>query len=366
MANNIFIPEKIKVGFQKREDTYTKKLAYVIYYDEKGKLRKETSWESWRDNKITPLDLNNEPMSGFVLNKKVGGVGYSSWDARKTYVRVYDPRDFEFEISIPNLLFILENSNSIKGKGLEGDFVYGWSGTELLLVPTSSPDFKQLMNYSKTMHSKDHIKSKELKIGATYTHKKNVNMIYMGRFDKHTVCYNDDETGINRGKHYFFIVKDPREVKTFKSLGDKLIAVADDNCAPDYAELMDSLERCPLYSPVDRSKTEYHPYTLAEFFKQTGNDSYYQDYYVENSGKFYEVTIRDQGNEVVCSYRSYRRLNVRAETFEKLFKMIKPHYRIKHLSNGKAYADSRIYKYSDDVERCEGCNYRYDCNTVWE
>ena len=38
MKNNIFMPDKIRVGYQKREGTYTGKLAYVIYYDEKGKL----------------------------------------------------------------------------------------------------------------------------------------------------------------------------------------------------------------------------------------------------------------------------------------------------------------------------------------
>lgn len=32
---SIYIPKKIKVGYQNRSDTYTKKLAYVIYYDEK-------------------------------------------------------------------------------------------------------------------------------------------------------------------------------------------------------------------------------------------------------------------------------------------------------------------------------------------
>ena len=56
MNDNIFIPKKLKIGFQKREDTFTKKLAYVIYYDEKNKLRKEQSWKSWRDEKIVPLD----------------------------------------------------------------------------------------------------------------------------------------------------------------------------------------------------------------------------------------------------------------------------------------------------------------------
>ena len=68
----IYVPKKIKVGFDNRSDTYTGKLAYVIYYDEKGKLRKETSWNSWRDENIEPEEYDNEPMSGFVLNKKVG------------------------------------------------------------------------------------------------------------------------------------------------------------------------------------------------------------------------------------------------------------------------------------------------------
>lgn len=39
MNSNMFIPSKLKIGFCERSDTFTKKLAYVIYYDEKGKLR---------------------------------------------------------------------------------------------------------------------------------------------------------------------------------------------------------------------------------------------------------------------------------------------------------------------------------------
>ena len=48
----LYIPKKINVGYQKREDTYTKKLGYVIYYDDKGVLRKEQSWKNWRDKSI--------------------------------------------------------------------------------------------------------------------------------------------------------------------------------------------------------------------------------------------------------------------------------------------------------------------------
>ena len=48
----LFIPDKIKVGFQKRDGTYTGKLAYVIYYDLKNVLlgvegTPEFTWSSF-------------------------------------------------------------------------------------------------------------------------------------------------------------------------------------------------------------------------------------------------------------------------------------------------------------------------------
>ena len=70
MRSSIFIPKTINVGYQNRSGTYTGKLAYVIYYDEKGKLRKETSWNGWRDKDIPNNEYDNIPTEGFVLNKK--------------------------------------------------------------------------------------------------------------------------------------------------------------------------------------------------------------------------------------------------------------------------------------------------------
>ena len=116
--DQLFIPKKINVGFQNRSDTYTQKLAYVIYYDLKGVLRKEKSWNSWRDHKIPNVEFANDPTEGFVLNKGVGG-GRSSWNRRNEYIRVYDPRDFEFEISVANLLFILRECDCSRGKGTD-------------------------------------------------------------------------------------------------------------------------------------------------------------------------------------------------------------------------------------------------------
>jgi len=174
------VPKTITVGFNERSDTYTKKLAYIIYTDAKGVLRKEKSWEGWRDKKINPETYDNEAMSGFVLNKKVGGNNYS-WNPRNTYVRVFDPRGFEFEISVPNLLFILQETSSIKGKGLEGEFVYAWDGAELVLLPTTCQEYKDSAAFT-TLQTKK-ITKNDIKEGMIYLNKDNDRVMYLGRHD---------------------------------------------------------------------------------------------------------------------------------------------------------------------------------------
>lgn len=61
MHNTLYIPKTITVGFQERKDTFTGKLGYVIYTDHKGVLRKESSWQSWRDKNIESITVDNTP-----------------------------------------------------------------------------------------------------------------------------------------------------------------------------------------------------------------------------------------------------------------------------------------------------------------
>lgn len=65
------IPDKIKVGFQERGDTYTGKLSYVTYINKKGKLAKEISWEGWRDKKSLHLNLIMYQLKDLSSTKKL-------------------------------------------------------------------------------------------------------------------------------------------------------------------------------------------------------------------------------------------------------------------------------------------------------
>ena len=357
MRSNIFIPKQINVGFQNRNDTYTKKLAYVIYFDEKGKLRKENSWNSWRDKSIDNIIRDNTPTEGFVLNKKVGDY-VSDWNHRQAYVRVYDPRDFEFEITIENLLYILENASSIKGKGLEGEFIYGWDGKDLVLLPVDSPDYKEIMEFNEIVHENKTIKAKDLVVGATYKTKQDVDYVYMGRFNAWDYKYGrgiNDRININKGKHHYFarIAKSTwrddnyLDIISTKSVSGRFIATVSTECAENYAELFDMLEVNTSYSPLDKSKDEYIQYTFEEVIEKINNNKW-KEFECYGVGRN-EYRISTYGNEAdIYTYSIRERSNYGWDykkrdngSLEEIYNIIKPAYKNEYLQNGKLYREGK-------------------------
>lgn len=263
------IPCKIKVGFQQRSDTYTKKLGYVIYYDNKGKLRKETSWENWRSKDIKPEEFDNVPTEGFVLNKKAGGYK-SGWDMRQTYIRVYDPRGFEIEISVPNLLFILEECSSVKGKGLEGSFVYAWDGVELVLLPTSSQEYIKSADFTKLQTKK--VDKSDFKEGRLYLTKDNEEVMYLGRHEWSEFGYKYTRGGYNKLDHDYSYKVDTKKLHIFVNVKTgyyekyagftKIGSMINSDCQSNYAEEYDKLKARPELS--NDFKIEFSEFNLYE------------------------------------------------------------------------------------------------------
>jgi hypothetical protein len=241
------------------------------------------------DEALKPIEFDNLPTEGFVLNKKVGGYS-NGWDHRSTYCRVYDPRGFEFEISVPNLLFILQECNSMKGKGLEGTFVYAWDGKDLVLLPTSSLDYQESQNFTELQSCK--ISAKELVEGYTYKTKQMVDLIYLGRFKTTSTVYgnklydNGEDIYIEK-KHVFYSPKNTWNdgFEMFSSLGT-LASVVSDVPVSNYAELLDKfnnskhsgeIEDYEEVSPVIPT-THYSYYNrqfnLGQVLLPLGNNSY--------------------------------------------------------------------------------------------
>lgn len=183
-AQKLFIPKTIHVGFQERKNTFDGKLAYVIYEDENGKLRKETSWNNWRDHKIEPLVLENKPAK-FVLNKSIHHYSNWSWSSSSGHhmMRMYDTRGIEVEITPENLVGILMHSN-VSMRDFEQEMVYAWDGKELVLLPVNSTDYQTSVQFTKEQDVK--LSTKNLKVGQIYRQKKgDTQYVYLGFYEKY-------------------------------------------------------------------------------------------------------------------------------------------------------------------------------------
>lgn len=326
---NLYIPKKCKVGLQQREGTYTGKLGYVIYHD--GKVwRKQASWEGWRHKEgqktnkydptegkyiesfitgVEPIEFENVPTEGFVLNKKAGGYS-SGWNHRQTYCRVYDPRGFEFEITIPNLLYILQECSAYKGKGLEGEFVYSWEGKDLVLLPVSSPDYKECQVYTELQTGK--VYKKDLVEGCTYLTSKMEKLVYLGQ---HNVCedvyyartdiendqYGNSSKGSFEKKHVFRTeaenVDEYSRVYEFLTSLGRLKSKVSDDIDPRFPEFIDELQKSENYSEPDHLE-------IVPLQKTRGRNDVFEYYYNSTIYKFSEIK---RTSDLAESVRTLRR-----------------------------------------------------------
>ena len=288
MNNQLYIPKKIKVGYQKRNDTYTNKLAYIIYYDDKGKLRKETSWENWRNKNIAPEEFDNVPTSGFTLNKDVKRSSEWFGDGRNM-IRVYDERGIEFEITTGNLIFILMTTNCNK-RGLEGEFVYAWYGKELVLLPTGCEEYKSSVDFTNLQ--KEKISAKSLKPGYSYKTKKDKILNYLGRFDWYSfvwnIKYNYRGNNDNRfefqkvNKYYVFTNErgDFEPLLGLTSLATEVSKMPTENFANDLEKFTKSKFSAPVVDivtkpiKIEKPTTNSNYYFNKNYILQTAEDEY--------------------------------------------------------------------------------------------
>ena len=179
MTQQLFIPKTLKIGLDSRTDTYSGLLGFITYIQEDGTNKHKKSWENWRDKKLGILELDNSPIEGFVINKREGGGGRWSYNEREAKIRVWDPRGFEIEITIENMLDLLAECGSFPGKGLEGEFVYGWDQLRLSLISIKSELYKKSLIFSNV--NVKSITENDLIIGGVYLSKKVDSLIYMGK-----------------------------------------------------------------------------------------------------------------------------------------------------------------------------------------
>ena len=234
---NIFIPTKLRVGFQQRKDTYSGKLAYVTYYDLRGRLCKEKSWEGWRHKDIEPLELSNDPVDGFTINKDIARYSGEWFSSTRTMIRIHDSRGFEFEITTENLIGVLMHTDCLK-RGLEGKFVYAFCSGALILLPVNSEEYQSATKFTSNLSR--NVKAKELILGATYACKRTDPVVYLGKFPYRGYVLRYSGEVIPQLPQYVFWDPADGEVVAKTKL-DFLASCISPDPIPNYAEVVDKL-----------------------------------------------------------------------------------------------------------------------------
>jgi hypothetical protein len=329
---NLLIAPKIKIGYQERRDTFTGKLAYIIYYDERGKIRKEKSWESWRDKKLPIDEFTNEPMEGFTINKDIKRYSGDWFSSTRTMVRIHDPRGFEFEVTTENLIAILMHTDCLR-RGLIGQFVYAWSGTELVLLPTSSEEYKNGTKYTEGLNKK--VKAKELVPGVVYRTKRDGNVTYLGRFNYYSYKGIWDPEGPRTEKKSMIFMNETTRIFEPKDSVSFLSEAVSDTPVANYAELVEKyntflfahkiasyeLEKVEFKDEMTNIDSYNQRLCRAEYFMKISEDIIYNtQFQCQMQGE--HVPVANDKPKYVCKFKGfekygsgYTRLNVKTGEF---------------------------------------------------
>lgn len=298
----LIIPSKIHVGFNQRSDTFTGKLGFITYEKpDTGEIAQKNSWEGWRDSKLKPMSFDNTP-SRFVFNK---GVTRSSghFSSGRSMVRIYDERDFEFEITVDNMLDILMESDVSK-RDIQQECVFAWQGPKVYLLPVNSPEYQEAMNNTKKRASK--FSMKDLVPGRSYELKKmKTPAMYLGYYEFFDKLYRSYEY---RGKKHVFYGAEYEQSKdrVFMSLEGKDIAFeADESVHPDFQKHLEQFLKSKHHNNqvirVTRKAGSIPDGTMVFYRKSEYEENQYEQASIHVNGKttFNKVTPEVVNGEIV-------------------------------------------------------------------
>lgn len=200
--NFLFIPKKLRVGFQyrtfgqnnwsvnKEKATEQTKLGYIIYWDESGKLRKETSWNDWRDKELGDEVLDNDPIHGFSIHLVRNGYRGEWFSGRDSKILIKHPNGFVFEITPENACSLIIEGGVEQGTGvIGGEQVLAWDGKDLILLGTKSTEYIESLKHTKNVQKG--INDKDLIPGHVYRCRNGSMRLYFGRIDYYTGSFDN-------------------------------------------------------------------------------------------------------------------------------------------------------------------------------
>lgn len=149
--------------------------AYMTHYEDNAAGRKrQAQVDGWSRGKMKSVIIENKPMIGFRVSRGLRRLG---WSHHATSVRIEDPRGFEVDISVSNMMMLTDNNLLENGEILR-ECVWGRDGGMNVLLPVNSQPYLQATENTERMAS--HVNSRTVQLGDAVLLKNGLKGRYMG------------------------------------------------------------------------------------------------------------------------------------------------------------------------------------------
>lgn len=149
--------------------------AYMTHYEDNAAGRKrQAQVDGWSRGKMNTVIIENKPMIGFRVSRGLRRLG---WAHHATSVRIEDPRGFEVDISVSNMMMLTDNNLLENGEILR-ECVWGRDGGMNVLLPVNSQPYLDATVNTERMAST--VNSRSVQLGDVVLLKSGVQGRYLG------------------------------------------------------------------------------------------------------------------------------------------------------------------------------------------
>jgi hypothetical protein len=149
--------------------------AFMTHYEDNAAGRKrQAQVDSWSRGKMNSTIIDNTPMIGFRVSRGLRRLG---WTHHATSVRIEDPRGFEVDISVSNMMMLTDNNLLENGEILR-ECVWGRDGGMNVLLPVNSSPYLAATVNTERMAST--VNSRSVALGDTVLLKNGQQGRYLG------------------------------------------------------------------------------------------------------------------------------------------------------------------------------------------
>jgi len=198
--HSIQIPDQMFVAFvRSNQDGYVHK-GYTIPYgtdsaSKKRQLNLRHSTHADREGGLEPVVLENKPMYGFKISRKLRANG---WRSDIQTVSIEDPRGFEFEVSVANLI-MLTDSNLIHNGEIIQQCVWARDGAINILLPINSQPYLDAVVNTERVSKR--VNTRSVKPGNKVLLHDGIKGVYMGSMYTIMRDYNRNLSISQKKKH---------------------------------------------------------------------------------------------------------------------------------------------------------------------